>query len=281
MRRQPDSTPPDHLATPASGLAREARKFWRLSERELEQLLALAREADTSELKLVVPEAAREQTCDALGIDLARLPVRLVYFLDTPDLALDRHGVVVRVRSIERKPDDSVVKLRPVDPGGIPAKLRSSEEFAVEIDGMPGGYICSGTLKTRLGLDAVRRAMAGERSLRALFSKQQLALLADHAPPGVGIDDLTILGPIEVRRTAVAPSGLDRALTVQLWTYPDGSSLLELSTRCPADQTLQVVALTAAVLQEHGVGPARAQQTKTQATLDFFCNPRRPATSGR
>jgi hypothetical protein len=58
-----------------------------------------------------------------------------VYFLDTEDRALDRHGVVVRVRSIERKPDDSVIKLRPVSPGGIPLALRQSRRFVVEVDG--------------------------------------------------------------------------------------------------------------------------------------------------
>ena len=68
---------------------------------------------------------------------------------------------MVRVRSIERKPDDSVVKLRPVVPRGLPAALRCSKRFVVEIDGMPGGYVCSGALKAQLGPHAVERAVTG------------------------------------------------------------------------------------------------------------------------
>lgn len=189
--------------------------------------------------------------------------------------------MVVRVRSIERKPDDSVIKLRPVVPGELSAALRRSKRFVVEIDGMPGGYVCSGALKERLGVHDVERAMAGERQLSALFSKRQLALLAAHAPAGVGIGNLAILGPIDTRRRNVVPDGLGRALAVELWTYPDASRIVELSTRCTADQALLVAARTAAVLRAHGVGLAGAQQTKTRATLDYFSGRRSAAARDR
>ena len=101
-------------------MVREAGEFWRLEEAELRRLGAAAREVDSVELKLVVPAPARDATCAALGVEWKRARSCRVFFLDTPDRALDRHGVVARVRSIAGEPDDSVVKLRPVDPGDLP-----------------------------------------------------------------------------------------------------------------------------------------------------------------
>ena len=51
--------------------------------------------------------------------------VRLVSFFDTPELALERAGVVVRARRVAQKGDDSVVKLRPVVPTDLPRECAS------------------------------------------------------------------------------------------------------------------------------------------------------------
>src|SRR5690242_8640128 len=80
-----------------------ARDFWQLPDDELEQLLTLSRVADRMELKLTVPATAHDATCAALGVDFTRIPASRVYYLDTKDRALDRHGVVVRVRSISHR----------------------------------------------------------------------------------------------------------------------------------------------------------------------------------
>jgi hypothetical protein len=60
----------------------------------------------------------------------------------------------------ENKGDDSVVKLRPVVPANLPGKLRRSSSFGVEIDAMPGGYVCSGSLKHTLAAGDVTETMA-------------------------------------------------------------------------------------------------------------------------
>jgi hypothetical protein len=58
-----------------------------------------------------------------------------VYFFDTPDLALDAHGVVVRARRVQRRGDDSVVKLRlPADPGAV-TKVAPAETFQAVAQG--------------------------------------------------------------------------------------------------------------------------------------------------
>jgi hypothetical protein len=275
MSRKPPRQPRDRVTREVAARRSDpalaaARNFWQLPDDELDRLLTLSVAADRVELKLTVPESAHDATCAALGVDFARGSAHRVYYLDTEDRALHRHGVVVRVRSAKRRADDSVIKLRPVNPGGIPAALRQSKRFVVEVDGMPGSYVFSGALKARLGVHDVERAMAERRPLRALFTKPQLKLLAAHLPRQAGVDDLTILGPVDVWRHKLVPEGLDRTLLVEQWTFPDGSRILELSTRCPPDATLRVAAQLAAVLGEHGIDLTGPQQTKTRATLDFF-----------
>jgi hypothetical protein len=247
-----------------------ARDFWQLPDDELDRLLTLSRAADRIELKFTVPEHAHDATLAALGVDFTRFPAYRVYYLDTKDRTLYRHGVVARVRSANHRPDDSVIKLRPVRPSGIPAALRHSKQFVVEVDGMPGSYVVSGALKAHLGAHDVKRTMSRRRPLHALFSKSQLRLLAAHLPRHVGIDDLAVFGPVDARRRKLVPDGLDRPLLVEQWTFPDGHRILELSTRCPPGATMRVAARLAAVLRLYGVDLSGPQQTKTRATLDFF-----------
>jgi hypothetical protein len=88
----------------------------RLSESDASQVIALLKDVDSVELKLTVPEDAHRSTVAALDMDPLNAQIRRVFFFDTPDLSLNRHGLVVRAQRIQRKGEDSVVKLRPVEP---------------------------------------------------------------------------------------------------------------------------------------------------------------------
>lgn len=237
---------------------------------KLVELLALVREADSVELKATVPLVDQRSTLLALGIDPLEAQIRLVVFFDTPDLALNRHGVVARARRVQGKGDDSVVKLRPVIPGDLPAKLRRQAGFRVEVDALPGGFVCSATLKEALKPPAVQSALAGELPIRKLFCKEQREFFADHAPDGVRLDDLTPLGPIFVLKARFVPPELGRRLVAELWLFPDGSRVLELSTRCGTDEAFQVAAETRACLTARGVDLGGEQQTKTRKALEYF-----------
>jgi len=242
----------------------------RLSDEQAAELLALTRNCDSVELKLTVGEEQQRSTALALGMDPLEAQLRLVAFFDTPDLALDRHGLVVRARRIQGKGDDSIVKLRPVDPNDLPAKLRRSENFRVEVDALPGGFVCSGTLKATLGANDVRATVAGERRVRKLFTKEQRELFAAHAPEGITLDDLSILGPLLVLKLRFAPPELGRRLVAEMWLYPDGSRILELSTRCGTDEAFQVAAEARSFLAGRGVDLTADQQTKTRRALEYF-----------
>ena len=251
----------------------------RLSDAELEQLLELTKGADSVELKLTVPDSERRSTVTVLGMDPLDAQIRQVYFFDTPDLVCNRQGVVVRARRVQRRGDDSVVKLRPVTPGELPADLRSSKNLVVEVDAMPGGYVCSASFKGTLGTTDVQQVAAGKRAIRKLFSKEQRAFFAAHAPEGIGLDDLTMLGPINLMKLKFSPTDYGRRLVAELWMYPDGSRILELSTKCAPAEGFQVAAETMAFLAGRGVELSGEQQTKTKTALEYFSQNLKPAAT--
>ncbi len=248
-----------------------------LSGDELTAAMTLINHADSVELKLSIPDSARWSVISALDMDPLEAQMRQVFFLDTPDLALNHRGLVVRARRVQGRGDDSVVKLRPVVPHELPARLHRSPDFVVEVDAMPGGYVCSGSFKGSLDQPVVKAAAAGKHPLRKLFSKEQRRFYADHAPDGLALDDLSILGPITVMKLKFSPEGFSRRLVAELWVYPDGSRILELSTKCSTAEPFQVAAEAKAFLAERGIDIASEQQTKTRTALEFFTNEANPA----
>jgi hypothetical protein len=247
-----------------------AKKAPTLSDQDLAELIALTKGADSVELKLTVPVSHRSRGAAALGVDPLDAQIRQVYFFDTPDLTLNKSGVVVRARRVQGKGDDTVVKLRPVDPTELPAELRSSQNFGVEVDAMPGGFVCSGSMKRALKKPEVRDTVLENRPLRQLYSKEQRALFAAHAPEGLELDDLSILGPITVFKLKFEPEGHERRLVAELWLYPDNSMILELSTKCEPSEAFQVAAETRAFLAQHGIDLTGEQETKTKKALEYF-----------
>jgi len=247
-----------------------SKRTQRLSDTELGRLLTLLKGADSTELKLTVPDSEQRSAVTVLGMDPLEAQVRQVFFFDTPDLTLNKHGVVVRARRVQQRGDDSVVKLRPVVPDDLPSGLRKSKNLVVEVDAMPGGYVCSASLKGTPGGGGVKAVATGDRPIRKLFSKEQQAFYAAHAPEDIQLDDLTILGPINLMKLKFAPSGYARKLVAELWLYPDGSRILELSTKCAPTEAFDVAAETRAFLASQGIDLTGEQQTKTKTALEYF-----------
>jgi hypothetical protein len=240
-----------------------------LSQEQIAEMLDLIKDSDSVELKLTVPEHDQRSAVAALGMDPLDAQIRQVFFFETPDLALDKLGVVVRGRRVQGKGDDSVVKLRPVVPSQLTAELRAATGFRVEVDALPGGFVCSGTLKRTLDSGEVKKTVAGERPVRKLFSKQQRAYFAEHAP-AIELDDLSILGPIFVLKLRFTPEELGRRLVAEMWIYPDGSRVLELSTRTATNEAFQVAAEARSYLAGQGIDLSGEQETKTKKALEYF-----------
>jgi len=241
-----------------------------LTDEQFKEFAALIKDSDTVELKVTVPESAHRFTINSLGMDPLDAQIRQVFFFDTPDLALDKKGIVVRARRVQNKGDDSVVKLRPIVPSELRGSIRKSPSFGVEVDAMPGGFVCSGTMKQMLPPGTVKGIVGDQRRLSKLFSKEQKALFAEHAPEGVTLDDLSMLGPIFVLKLKFTPEGFGRKLVAEMWLYPDDKWILELSTKCAPNEAFQVAGEARAFLAERGVTAGGEQQAKTRTALQFF-----------
>jgi hypothetical protein len=142
--------------------------------------------------------------------------------------------------------------------------------MVVEVDAMPGGHVCSASMKRTVTNPDVKSVVAGSEPISSLFSKDQRAFFDAHAPEGVQLEDLAVLGPIPVLKLKFAPEGYDRKLVAELWLYPDGARILELSTKCSPSEAFQVAAEARAFLTGRGVDLSGEQQTKTQTALQFF-----------
>jgi hypothetical protein len=247
------------------------KRLIELRDKELQEVLSLSEGADSIELKLTVPEADHRSAITALELDPLDAQIRMVSFFDTPDLTLNQLGVIVRARRVQGREDDTVIKLRPVVPAELPDEIRHAPGMVVELDAMPGGYVCSASLKARLDGDSdVRKRTAGKRKTRKLFSKAQRAFYEAHAPDGLELNDLELLGPIFVLKINSTPKKFGRKLCSELWLYPDGSRILELSTKCVPDQMFQVAAESRAFLSGIGIDLSGEQQTKTKSALEQF-----------
>jgi hypothetical protein len=251
-------------------MAAPTKRIVELSDEDLQQLTDLVKGSDSVELKLTVPEEHHRSTITALGMDALQAQIRQVFFFDTPDLALNKQGIVVRARRVQGRGDDTVVKLRPVVPHELPDKFRQAPGMVVEVDAMPGGWVCSASFKGSLGTTDVTRVASGDRSIRKLFSKEQRAFYEAHVTEPVALDDLAVLGPIFVLKLNLRPEGYNRKMVAEAWLYPDGSRILELSTKCPPADMLNVAVQSRLFLSDQGLDLSGEQQTKTRTALDFF-----------
>jgi hypothetical protein len=241
-----------------------------LSDSDLQAALELIRDADSVELKLTLPQEEQRSAIDVLRIDPLKAQIRQVFFLDTPDLQLNRAGLAVRVRRVQGRDGDSVIKLRPVVPSDLPRGLRTSPEFNVEVDAMPGGFVCSASFKGITTNKRIREAALTGTSLDRLFSKRQQAFFADQAPSGLRLGDLSLLGPIFVLKTKWVPQEAVRPMVAELWLYPDGSRVLELSTKCRPDEAFEVAARARSFLTQKGINLSGPQETKTRNALNLL-----------
>ena len=241
-----------------------------LSREQIDEVLTILKDVNSVELKLVAPADKHRATIGKLGLDPIDAEVRQVYFFDTPNLDLNKAGLVVRARRIAGGAGDTVVKLRPVDPAMISKELRRSESFKTEVDAVPDGFVCSGSLKGRCTAQEVRDTVAGKMPLDRLFSKEQRAFYKAHAPKGIELRSLATFGPTFVLKVRVWVKQLDRRLVLELWLFPDGSRNMEISTKAAPSEAFQFATEFKKYLADIGVELTGNQQTKTRAAMQFF-----------
>jgi hypothetical protein len=240
-----------------------------VNREELLEMLDRLAEVPSVELKMNVP-ADQRMALSGLHLDAMEGRLREVFFFDTPDLALYHHGVVVRARRTQGADDDTVVKLRPAAPDALSPAVRASKNLKLEMDVTRGSYVVSASLRGSRRLGAVREAVSGDRPLERLFTKEQRSFFAEHAPAGVGWDELVPLGPVLVVLLKFVPQGLPRRSTIEQWHYPGEVPLVELSTKTTPQNVLQVFAEGVRFVRDHGLSASGAQEPKTRKALEFF-----------
>ena len=148
---------------------------------------------------------------------------------------------------------------------------------------MPGGFVCSGTMKRVLPRPEVKETMAGDRPSASCSARSSARSTTTYAPEGVGPDDLTVLGPVFVLKLKQVPPEIGRRLVAELWLYPDDSRILELSTKCAPPEAFQVAAEMRAFLAARGIDTTAEQETKTKRALEYFSRgePRRVCGAAR
>ena len=137
---------------------------------------------------------------------------------------------------------------------------------------MPGGFVCSASFKGVCTGQEVLDVSAGAMPLRKLFSKEQRAFYDKHAPAGITMDKLVILGPTFLLKAKHQPKAkeLDRPITVEMWLYPDGTRVMEISTKSLPSEAFQVVADFKAYLGRYGIALGADQSAKTKSSLEYF-----------
>ena len=222
------------------------------------------------EIKITARAKDEEEVREALDSAEIEAERREIFFFDTPELDLFESGLVLRARRIDGGADDSTVKLRPVDPAELPKMWVEMPGFEVELDAVGEESICSAKLSVEQRGGEIGDVAEGKRAIRALFSREQERLIAEHRPEGVAWDDIRVFGPVAVRKWEFEPKSLDYEVTVEEWVLPDDSDLVELSVKAPPAQAGTAADAFLAFLRKRGVDTEGAQQTKTRSALRYF-----------
>jgi hypothetical protein len=252
-----------------------------LTEKQVEELFALLKGSDTVELKVTVPDSDIRSTADLLDMDPLNAELRQVVFFDTPDLTLSQAGVVVRARRIQGGAGDTAVKLRPINPDTLSLEIRQAVTFKVEVDAMPRGFVCSASMRGKSTAADIRSVILKQNKISSLFTKEQRDFYRTYAPEGLKLSDLAILGPINLMKLLFEPKELKRKFVAELWFYPDGARILELSTKCTPSNAFQVAAETRNYLSQHGIDLTAEQQPKTNKALKYFSSLQKKAAAAK
>lgn len=240
-----------------------------LSEHDTVKVLGLLEGSTSIEMKVMLPYDDRK-VLRRLGFDPVEAQPRQTYFFDTPKLGLNKAGLIVRARRRPNGKGDTVVKLRPVDPAKLDRNLLRDPDFKIEIDVMHGGYVCSASAKGRCTAQEVYDVSEGKVPLESILSRSQCEFYTAHAPAAITMTDLVPLGPSFLLCLKCQPKTFDRRMTVELWLYPDGSRILELSTKGLPEEAFQLGAEFRTFLGKANLMRKTEAKTKTSETLKAF-----------
>lgn len=222
------------------------------------------------ELKVTIRADQVDLAMQQFALDKAAAERRWIYFYDTKPLALYPAGLILRARKVKGGSDDSTVKLRPLEPGGVAPKWLVVPGWKCEIDKVGPIATSSCSLSVDQVAGEIDDVAAGKRTIDKLYSNEQEQLIAEHAKMQPDWKALAVLGPTDAWVWKLTPMGFPQGVAAERWELPGGKTLLELSTRVPLAEGKAVEAQLKALLQGKGLDTTSDQETKTTAALEFW-----------
>ena len=214
---------------------------------ELPGALGLVPPTAAVEVRWTVPGPMQAGAVAALG-DVRDADARRVTILDTPTLALERHGVAVQLRRGGAGGDETAVVVRPLLLGGLGPEIAAAPGFVIAVDASGDGWVCSGSLAARTAPGRVVDVLHGHRPASHVLTAAQRAFLAAHAPSGTALDDLAVSRPVLALVLAFVPAGHDHEVRAEVSLHADGRRTMDLSVPCTAATAAEVAARTVALL---------------------------------
>jgi hypothetical protein len=244
--------------------------------RGLEAALDTPGRVDRVELKVLL-DCRLEDAVSVLGAKVKPPVLRTIHYLDTPDRALSSRGVVVRTR-VSRAADGAGEGAGDVAVGDVVVKVRRprphrrqpTRRLPVELDALPADLTWSASTRRQREPDRIRAALTRARPGRHLLSRSQRALVRSVAGPGVD-DELVALGPVEVVKLRSAKGSRSAEcgsrISIEAWSYPDGTHIVELSAKCRPDQSPRLAEAVRQLITDHGIALSGRQSSKTHISL--------------
>jgi len=193
---------------------------------------------------------------------------REIWFYDTPELALFEDGLLLRARKISNAPDDSTVKIRPMDRDAVDDSWFEADGFKCETDqsGERSTSSCSLTVEQDSG--EIGDVASGDRAPEKLFGSDQEDFASNAAQ--VGWDEVVPLGPIAALAWKVNVKGMSVPVSFERWDLPGMAPILEASMRVSEEDAADATEALIALLERKGFEPDSTQETKTKLALDHF-----------
>ena len=191
-----------------------------------------------------------------------------IWFYDTAQLALYDAGAILRARKVHAGSDDSTVKARPMTVAQMTTAWLAQPGAKCEIDRTMAGGVSACSLTEDVAHGAIDAVGTGG-AIASLYTSDQLVFLGSIA----GTVDLTTLlraGPIPSTVWSLAPADLATPLSIERWVLPDGTTLLEVSTRVPHDAAPAAQQALLAWLAARSLALSPDQSDKTPVALAAF-----------
>lgn len=225
---------------------------------------------DAVEIKVTIRPDQELRAERAMQVNEDTADIRLIYFYDTPNLDLFEAGVCLRSRLVKGDCDDSTVKFRSDDDVHISELWRQQDGFKVEADCVGERAVYSASLTCPQRRDEIADVADGRRTIDKLFSKDQEIFLGEFYKGVIDFGKLCVMGPIRVLRWKLEHENFDHELTVEEWRLPNGDDLVEVSIKAPPGEAAQARREFEDHLQQLGLDPQGAQETKTRTALKYF-----------